>query len=58
MMADDGVNHLARILQSDTQKAEENPLLKALGLKTANSENQRIRHLLENAEKNRQLMEP
>ena len=51
VMADDGINHLMRILQSNTKRAEENPLLKALGLKTPPKENERVRHLDENEEK-------
>ena len=35
IMGEDGVNHLARILQANTKDAQENPLFRALGVKTS-----------------------
>jgi hypothetical protein len=57
-MGEDGVNHLARILQANTKQAQDNPLLKALGIRTKPAENKRVQHLQENEAANLKLLEP
>jgi hypothetical protein len=44
-MAEDGLNHLARILQKNVKQEEENPLLRAFGIPTLPTENTRVQHL-------------
>ena len=57
-MGEDGVNHLARILQANTKQAQDNPLLKALGVKTTPAENKRIQHLQDNEVANQAQLDP
>lgn len=45
VIAHDAVNELARVLQKNTKTADENPVLKALGMETPESENVRVSHL-------------
>jgi len=52
VMADDAVNHLARVLQKNAKRADENHLLRALGIPTPERENQRVVHLRKRAEAN------
>ena len=58
MMGEDGVNHLARILQANTKDAQDNNLLKALGITTKPSENKRISHLQANEDANHAVLLP
>ena len=57
VIADDAVNHLARILQKNTLRAEENPLLRALGMETPEEENVRVAHLKTRIAQNEVMLE-
>jgi len=45
VMGWDGLNHLIRILQGNTHRSEENPLLRTFGIESGGGQNQRIQHL-------------
>lgn len=57
VMAWDGLNHLMRILQGNTHREDENPLLRTFGIESGGGENQRLQHLRTRKGKNARQLE-